>query len=121
MHMDAHACTGRLHGQVARAAPCHAIRVEQMQAAAAAAGLLLYSALAHPAPPCLPPAPGQQGALGLNLLCDERCAQYPGYNTTRYRNRRAESLQTIRRHPDLTLAGPYWLTQGGFGGIARLP
>jgi hypothetical protein len=75
-----------------------------------------------PAPPTHPPRPaGQEGAIGLNLLCDEGCNGIDGYNTTKFRNRRAETLTTISRAPDVTLAGPYWLTQGGFGAIARRP
>lgn len=42
--------------------------------------------------------------------------------TIGYRNRRAETLATISRAPLQTLAGPYFLSQGGaLGAIARLP
>jgi hypothetical protein len=69
------------------------------------------------------PLEPNKGAMGLNLLCDERCSQqWPGlYNGTRYKNRRAETMLTLRRAPEQTLAGPYALTQGGWGAIARLP
>jgi len=80
------------------------------------------------APACVvtsaePLAPNE-GAIGLNLLCDGRCAaRWPRlYNGTRYsKDRRAETLLAIRRAPRQTLAGPYALTQGGWGAIARFP
>ena len=95
-----------------------------IRATVPAAGVVL-SIMAAPA--CVvtssDPLEPNKGAIGLNLLCDERCAEtWPElYNGTRFKNRRAETILTIRRAPKNTLAGPYALTQGGWGAIARLP
>jgi hypothetical protein len=95
-----------------------------IRATVPAAGVVL-SIMAAPA--CVvtssDPLESNKGAIGLNLLCDERCAErWPDqYNGTRFKNRRAETMLTIRRAPENTLAGPYALTQGGWGAIARLP